>query len=129
MFRGAEIPTGAVVVKSNWRDNPWFTAELEQERLDCLRMQPDQYDHIWEGGYVSVVAGAYYAKSLALAKSEGRISRVPFDPLMRVKVFCDLCHVARAIHRQRDQDAGLLRSSRPASGDTYQLAALQGLHT
>lgn len=90
MFRGAEIPTGAVVVKSNWRDNPWFTAELEQERLDCLRMQPDQYDHIWEGGYVSVVAGAYYAKSLALAKSEGRISRVPFDPLMRVKVFCDL---------------------------------------
>jgi hypothetical protein len=41
------------VVKANWRDNPWFTAELEQERLDCLRMQPDQYDHIWEGGYIT----------------------------------------------------------------------------
>lgn len=90
MFRGPEKPTGAVVVRANWRDNPWFTAELEQERQDCLRIQPDQYDHIWEGGYVSVVAGAYYAKSLNLARAENRITRVPFDPLMRVRVFCDI---------------------------------------
>jgi phage terminase large subunit len=40
--------------RANWRDNPWFTAELEQERLDCLRMQPDQYQHIWEGDYVTI---------------------------------------------------------------------------
>ncbi len=90
MFRGEEKPTGAVVVRANWRDNPWFTKELEQERLDCLRMQPDQYDHIWEGGYVAVIAGAYYAKSLNAAKGENRIGRVPFDPLMRVRVFCDI---------------------------------------
>ncbi len=30
MLRGAELPTGAVVVHANWRDNPWFTPELEQ---------------------------------------------------------------------------------------------------
>jgi len=90
MFRGDELPTGAIVVKANWRDNPWFTQELEQERKDCLRMQPEQYDHIWEGGYVSIISGAYYAKSLAVAKSENRIGRVPFDPLMRIRVFCDL---------------------------------------
>src|SRR5688572_6119131 len=68
MFSGLEKPTGAVVVEANWRDNPWFTAELEQERLDCLRMQPDQYDHIWEGGFVSISAGAYFAKELVAAK-------------------------------------------------------------
>lgn len=90
MFRGDEKPTGAIVVHSNWRDNPWFTQELELERKDCLRMQPDQYDHIWEGGYISIISGAYYAKSLAKAKEEKRIGRVPFDPLMRIKVFCDL---------------------------------------
>jgi phage terminase large subunit len=28
-------------------------------------MQPEQYEHIWEGGYATVVEGAYYAKSLA----------------------------------------------------------------
>jgi phage terminase large subunit len=90
MLRGVEKPTGAVVVQANWRDNPWFTAELEQERLDCLRMQPDQYDHIWEGGYVTVVEGAYYAKQINEAKAQGRIGRVSRDPLFRNRVFCDL---------------------------------------
>ena len=90
MFRGAEVPTGTIQVCANWRDNPWFTVELEQERLDCLRMQPDQYDHIWDGGYVTVVEGAYYAKWLAKAKAEGRIGRVAADPLMAIRLFCDL---------------------------------------
>jgi phage terminase large subunit len=90
MFRGPEVPTGAIVIRSNWRDNPWFTAELEQERQDCLRMQPDQYDHIWEGGYVTVVEGAYYAKSLNKARADGRIGRVGPDPLMKKRAFVDI---------------------------------------
>lgn len=90
MLRGVEIPTNAIVVEANWRDNPWFTAELEQERQDCLRMQPDQYDHIWEGGYISVAEGAYFAKHLAIAKAENRITRVPADPLMTIRIFCDI---------------------------------------
>lgn len=90
LFRGAERPTGALVVKANWRDNPWFTDELEQERLDCLRIQPDQYDHIWEGGYISVVSGAYYAKDLTEAKAQGRIGRVAADPLMTIRLFVDI---------------------------------------
>lgn len=90
MLRGPELPTGAVVVRANWRDNPWFTAELEQERLDCLRQQPEQYEHIWEGGYVSVIEGAYFAKSLNTARQEGRIGRVAADPLMTVRLFFDI---------------------------------------
>ena len=90
MFRGPEKPTGSVVVKANWRDNPWFTAELEQERQDCLRMQPEQYEHIWEGGYAVILDGAYYAKSLAKARLEGRVGRVPADPLMTIRLFCDI---------------------------------------
>jgi phage terminase large subunit len=90
MFSGPEIPTGAVVVDANWRDNPWFTPELEQERQDCLRMQPDQYDHIWDGGYISVVAGAYFAKNLTEARAQGRISRVSADPLMTIRAVWDI---------------------------------------
>lgn len=90
MFRGAELPTGAVVVKANWRDNPWFTAELEQERQDCLRLQPDKYDCIWEGGYEQVSEGAYFARELSQAKAEGRIGRVAADPLMTVRLFADI---------------------------------------
>lgn len=90
MLRGPDQPTGSVVVKANWRDNPWFTSVLEQERQDCLRTQPDQYDHIWEGGYLTVAAGAYYAKHLAEAKNEGRISRVAADPLMTLRLIVDI---------------------------------------
>jgi phage terminase large subunit len=90
MLTGAELPTGAIVVHSNWDDNPFFPGELEQERLDCLRVEPDQYDHIWEGGYAKVLKGAYYAKNLAEARKENRIGKVSADPLMRKMAFWDI---------------------------------------
>jgi phage terminase large subunit len=90
MLRGAELPTGATVVQANWRDNPWFTAELEQERLDCLRMQADQYDHIWEGGYITVSEGAYFARQLAEARAQGRIGVVARDPLLPIRAYADI---------------------------------------
>lgn len=89
-FRAKEPPPESVVVKANWSDNPWFPAELEAERLHDLRVNPDQYDHIWEGGYVSVVEGAYYAQALREARLAGRIGRVPRDPLMQVRAFWDI---------------------------------------
>ncbi len=90
MLRGAEMPTGAIVVKANWSDNPYFPAVLEQERLDCLRLQPDQYDHVWNGGYATVLVGAYYARALAEAQAEGRIGRVAADPLLPIFLFVDI---------------------------------------
>jgi len=90
MLRGASKPTGAVVVRANWSDNPWFPSVLEQERLDTLRNQPDQYDHIWEGGYATVLDGAYFARSLAEARQQKRIGRVAKDPLMQVRAFWDI---------------------------------------
>lgn len=90
MLRGAVLPTGASVVRANWSDNPWFPSVLEQERQDCLRDNPAQYDHIWEGGYVSIVDGAYFARELALARKEGRISKVAADPLMTIRLFADI---------------------------------------
>ena len=89
-LRGAQIPTGAAVVRANWSDNPWFTAELDQERLDCLRIHPERYDHVWEGDHAGAAAGAYFARPLAAARSEGRIGRVAFDPLLTVRLFCDI---------------------------------------
>lgn len=88
-FRNSADPRvkGAVI---NWRDNPKFPAKLERQRVRDLNERPDQYPHIWDGEYATAIAGAYYAKHLALAKEEGRICRVSFDPMFRVKVFCDL---------------------------------------
>ena len=90
MLRGPEKPTGAIVVRANWRDNPFWTAELEQERQDFLRQQPDQYAHIFDGDYVRVIAGAYYAKALTEARIAGRIGRVAADPLMTFHLIFDI---------------------------------------
>jgi phage terminase large subunit len=90
LLRGAELPTGAVVVKANWRDNPYFPTVLEQERLDCKKLQPDQYDHVWEGGYATLLTGAYYAASINQARNDGRIGRVAADPLLPYKLFVDI---------------------------------------
>lgn len=90
LLRGAATPTGAAVVRANWKDNPFFTTELEQERRDCLRIQPEQYGHIWEGEYVTFLEGAYYAKSLNEARAGHRIGFVAPDPLLRKRAFLDI---------------------------------------
>jgi phage terminase large subunit len=90
MFRAGDPPTGAVIVKANWNDNPWFPGELEQERKDCFIQQSDQYNHIWEGDYVTVAEGAYYAQDLAKARASGRITRLAENPLLPLKAYWDI---------------------------------------
>ena len=83
-------PMGARIVELNWRDNPFFPDVLEQARREDEALRPDSYAHIWEGDFVTVVEGAYYAASLNEAKSSARISNVSFDPLLPVRLYCDL---------------------------------------
>lgn len=90
LLRNDPRPTDAVVVSANWYNNPWFPAVLEQERTDCLANEPDQYDHVWDGGYASVLRGAYYAQSLQAAKEQGRITPLALDPLMGVCAYWDI---------------------------------------
>ena len=74
----------------NWRDNPKFPAKLERDRQNDMQDRPEQYGHIWEGDYMVVNDGAYWAKDLVLAKEQGRIGRVAADPLMTIRIFCDI---------------------------------------
>lgn len=90
MLRGKYLPAGTTVLQANWKDNPWFPSVLEDERQDCLRSNPDQYEHIWEGDYAKVTVGAYYAQQLTAARAEGRIGNVSADPLMSLRAVWDI---------------------------------------
>lgn len=90
LLRGPTPPTGTVCLQANWSDNPWFPAELEQERQDDQRDRPDSYEHIWEGDYVKVTDGAYYAADLTKARQERRIGPVAADPLLTYRAFWDI---------------------------------------
>ncbi len=88
-FRDAP-PEESKIVQLNWKDNPWFPDRLNKTRLDDLAKRPEQYAHVWDGDFVTAQAGAYFADCLAEAKRDKRITRVPKDPLMAIRVYADL---------------------------------------
>jgi phage terminase large subunit len=88
-LRGAK-PDNAIVVKANWRDNPWFPSVLEEERQLDLGKFADRYHHVWEGDYARAFEGAYFASVLAQARQWGRIGKVAADPLLPIRLFWDI---------------------------------------
>jgi phage terminase large subunit len=110
--------------RANWRDNPWFTAELEQERLDCLRMQPDQYSTSGKA-ITSRLPRALITRRPDRGQGRGRIGEVAADPLMEYRCFWDIgtrdataIWVAQFVG-SRDPGAGLLRGGRTAAWPTH----------
>lgn len=89
-LRSKVIPPGSVVVKANWLDNPWFTKRLEMDRAFDEVNDPDGYAHTWNGEYMTVLKGAYYAEGLTTARREGRISPIAVDPHMILRAYWDL---------------------------------------
>jgi phage terminase large subunit len=89
-FLRLKAPAGAQVVKSNWRDNPWFPQVLEEERRLDMALYPDRYEHTWEGEYAKAFEGAYFSAGLAEARAKGRIGRVSADPLLPLRAFWDI---------------------------------------
>jgi phage terminase large subunit len=78
------------IVEVNWRDNPRFPSKLDRERREDMEMRPGSYPHVWEGDYLRVVEGAYFASYILKAREEGRIGIVPADPIMRKRAFVDI---------------------------------------
>tara|TARA_R110000765_G_scaffold244823_2_gene347076 strand:- start:707 stop:1906 length:1200 start_codon:yes stop_codon:yes gene_type:complete len=90
-FRVQAAGVGDVkIVEMNWRDNPYFPAVLERDRLEDKEKRPDQYDHIWEGEFVTIQEGAYFSSGITLAKEQGRIGNVAPDPLMTMRAAWDI---------------------------------------
>lgn len=62
-FRGSEgPPPDSLVMKVGWQDNPYWTPELEAERLHDYKTNPHRYAHIWEGEYEPMVVGAIWTR-------------------------------------------------------------------
>ncbi|NJN70831.1 MAG: PBSX family phage terminase large subunit [Nitrospira sp.] len=83
-------PPDTVIIRANYRDNPWFPAELEAERLHCKQYDPDSYENIWEGVPRHTVDGAIYHREIVDAINDKRIRPVPRDPVIPVHTIWDL---------------------------------------
>jgi phage terminase large subunit len=67
-------PDNCNIIKLNYNDNPWFPAELEQERLHDLGRDPDRYMHVWEGECVTrtdaqILAGKWEIRDFTASDS------------------------------------------------------------
>jgi len=84
LLRGEDLPPGAIVVRANYSDNPFFPDELEQERLFDMRHKPERYAHIWLGEYAPSAVGAIWDRKTL---HENRVTDAP--ELERIVVAVD----------------------------------------
>lgn len=83
-------PRGAKIVELNWNDNPYLPRILNRTRLDDLKNRPETYPHIWDGEFVKVLEGAYFAKQLLLARAQGRVCALNADPILPIRGVFDI---------------------------------------
>lgn len=74
LLTGEKPPPDSIVVQANWRDNPFFPAVLEEERLFDQEYSPGRYEHIWEGDYEPVAIGAIWDRATI---QQYRVRRAP----------------------------------------------------
>jgi len=53
LLRGPTPPKDATVLKVNFHDNPWFPDVLRDEMEYDKRRDPDKYQHVWMGSYLT----------------------------------------------------------------------------
>jgi phage terminase large subunit len=83
-------PPDTVLIPMNWRDNPWFSELLKKEKDHLQRVDPEEYENVWEGKPKTVVAGAIYKNEIHKLIEDRRLRAVPHDPILRVHTIWDL---------------------------------------
>ena len=54
LLRGENPPKDAIVIRSNYKDNPWFPEVLCDEMQADRARDPDKYAHVWLGEYKTI---------------------------------------------------------------------------
>ena len=87
-------PLDAHTIKMNYKDNPWFSDVLDQERVeDYERDTTDDkhvYHHTWDGVTLPAVEGAIFAAEVAKLFEENRVRPLDHDPMGLVHGIMDL---------------------------------------
>lgn len=83
-------PENSIIQKIGWQDNPWFPETLRLEKDALYARDREAYNTVWEGMCRQTVDGAIFAKEMQQAEFEGRITRVPYDPIKPVLAIFDI---------------------------------------
>lgn len=89
-FRENQNDPDVICITANWSENPWIEKVLLKDKDRDFKNDPISAMHIWEGDYVQVTSGAYYARDIVAAYQDKRIIKLNHDPAANVYAAFDL---------------------------------------
>ncbi len=119
LLRGPNPPDDSVVVRTSYKDNPFFPKVLEEERLYDLAHNRDRYGHIWEGEYEPMAIGAIWDR---LTLNQHRREQAP--DLERIVVAVDPAVSTVDLSVPSSGEHGIVVCGQGADGRGYVLADL-----
>lgn len=95
-----DIIHGAGEFQGARNDDSWFYGEYKASQTGILNkaelqsarqaMTQDEYDQEYECSFEASVQGAVYAREMQLVREQGRVTRVPIEPMLPVDTDWDL---------------------------------------
>ncbi len=70
LLRGPQRLTNSIVVEANWRDNPFFPEVLREEMESDRARDADDFDHVWEGGYLTISDAIIFRRRVSIEEFE-----------------------------------------------------------
>jgi phage terminase large subunit len=83
-------PPDCAIMRTTYRDNPWFPEVLKAEMEHMRVTNYNDYLWIWEGECRALTSGAVYGEELQEAFDNNRLTRVPYIPGSPVTTYWDL---------------------------------------
>ena len=71
-------------------DNLRKALEDDRRLVEIGEMTQEEFDQEWYCSFEAAIKGAYYAKQIGQARTDGRIKAVPHDPALKVHTVWDL---------------------------------------
>ena len=89
-FRQGPANPDAIAVSVNFPDNPWFPEVLRKDKDHDFATDPEMAEHVWNGGYLLISEGAYFARLIFEAERDGRIGDFGYNPHLRLVTAWDI---------------------------------------
>lgn len=86
----AQADERMLVKRVSWRDNPFFPATLNDERLALQKNDTKAYEHVWEGEFDERHFGGVYASYIEKMRADKRICPAPYKEGLPVITAWDL---------------------------------------
>ena len=89
-FVVSEPPSNALVLKTSYLDNPYFSEVLREQMTKMKKDDYEKYLNIWEGELKLLAEGAVFGKQIKAIRQDNRLLKIPVVKGVEVETFWDV---------------------------------------